>query len=119
MIEQYLNTETFTSRKELVARIGMCDRLVRDKISNLKLEKPVIYNSQTKGYRLAKDLSKLSREELVEEQILIQHCINDIESRKEVFNHKERTYIAYMKELEKFLFRRTNEELYGKTNSNI
>lgn len=114
MIEEYLNTETFTSRKELVAKTGMCDRAVRDKISNLKLEKPVIYNSQTKGYRLAKELSKLSREELIGEQLLIQHCINDIESRKEVFNQQERIYIAYMKELEKFLFRRTNEELYDR-----
>ncbi len=26
MIEEYLNTETFTTRKELVARTGMCDK---------------------------------------------------------------------------------------------
>lgn len=114
MIEEYLNTETFTTRKELVARTGICDRLVRDKISNLKLEKPIIYNSQTKGYRLAKDVSKLSREKIIDEILEVQHSRNDIVSRIEVFSKQLKTYDDYLKEADKYLLRRTSEELYDR-----
>lgn len=119
MIEEYLNTETFTSRKELVARTGLCDRKIRNMISQLKLEKPVIYNSQTRGYRLAKDLSKLNREELIKELLLVKHSIEDMESRKDVFNHQERTYIAYYEKGQEFLMRRTTEELHEKNTSTL
>lgn len=114
MIEEYLNTETFTSRKELVARTRMCDRLVRNKISNLKLRKPIIYNSQTKGYRLTKDLSKLNREELITEILEVQHSRNDIVSRIEVFSKQLKTYDDYLKEADRYLLRRTSEELYDR-----
>lgn len=114
MIEDYLNSETFTTRKELVARTGMCDRLVRDRISNLKLEKPVIYNSQTKGYRLAKDLSILNREELISEILEVQHSRNDIISRIEVFSKQLKAYDDYLNEADRYLLRRTIEELYEK-----
>lgn len=112
MIKEYLNTEQFTTRQELVVSTGYSDRKVRQMISDLKLIEPVIYNSQTKGYRLARDLSKLTREELIEELKLIDHCLKDIEARKDVFNKQERTYIAYKKVGEQFLMRRTTEELY-------
>lgn len=114
MIEEYLNSETFTTRKELVARTGMSDRVVRDKISNLKLEKPVIYNSQTKGYRLAKDLSKLNREQLIDEILEVQHSRNDIVSRIEVFSKQLEVYEDYLHGADRFLLRRTSEELYDR-----
>lgn len=114
MIEEYLNTETFTTRKELAARTGMCDRLVRDKISNLKLKKPIIYNSQTKGYRLTKDLSKLNREQLIDEILEVQHSRNDIVSRVEVFSEQLKVYDDFLEEADKYLLRRTTEELYEK-----
>lgn len=114
MIEEYLNSETFTTRKELVAITGMCDRLVRDKISNLKLEKPVIYNSQTRGYRLAKDLSKLSREEVIIEMLEVKHSKADIQSRIDVFQEQLKVYDEYLKNGEVILMRKTNEELYDR-----
>lgn len=99
-IEDHLNTEYFKSRKQLIQETGLTDRTVRDKISELKKEKPVIYNSQTKGYRLAKDIESLETlGEAQKELELIQHCINDIEARKEDMNKSERSYIAYSKVL--------------------
>lgn len=95
-IVNFLTTERFITRKELIELTGLNDRVIRNKISELKETVPVIYNSQTSGYRLAKDLSKLSPTELQEELELIEHCINDIEARKSVFNYQERTYIAYL-----------------------
>lgn len=100
-IEDYLNTEEFKTRGQLVKETGMTDRAVRKQISELKKIKPVIYNSQTKGYRLARNLDSFNTvEEAQEEMELIQHCINDMEARKRDFNMSERTYIAYKKRLE-------------------
>lgn len=100
-IEDYLNAEYFKSRKQLTEETGLTDRAVRDKISALKKEKPVISNSQTKGYRLAKEIQSIETlEEAHEEKKLVKHCINDIESRKEDLNKSERSYIAYLKGLE-------------------
>lgn len=100
-IEDYLNTEEFKTKQELLKETGITDRAIRHKISMLKKIRPVIYNSQTKGYRLARDIksfntAKEAREELEQ----IQHCINDIEARKRDMNKSERTYIAYKKKLE-------------------
>lgn len=100
MIEEYLNSETFISRGELRSLTGYKDRTIRKLISDLKMEKPVIYNSQTSGYRLAKDFSKLTEEEKQEEIRLIKHCIADIESRKKAFDMQLRIYIAYLKKAE-------------------
>lgn len=105
MIEDYLNSENFTTREELVAKMELSDRRIRRLISNFKLEKPVLCNSQTKGYRLAKKPNEMTIEELIIEMKLAQHCINDIESRKEVFNHQERVYIAYIKDCENAIMR--------------
>lgn len=100
-IEDYLSTEYFKSRKELAKETGLTDRAVRSKISQLKKEKAVIYNSQTRGYRLAKEIESLETlDEAKEEKGLIQHCINDIEARKTDMNKSERSYIAYLKRLE-------------------
>lgn len=105
MIEDYLNSENFTTREELVAKMELSDRRIRRLISNLKLEKPVLYNSQTKGYRLAKNPNEMTIDELINEMKLAQHCINDIEARKEVFNHQERVYIAYIKDCENIIMK--------------
>lgn len=100
-IEDYLSTEYFKSRKQLSRETGLTDRAVRNRISQLKKEKAVIYNSQTKGYRLAKDIEGIETlDEAQEEMGLIQHSINDIEARKADMNKSERSYIAYLKRLE-------------------
>ena len=101
-IQDYLSMFEFKTREQLVRETGLSDRTLRQKISDLKQKMPVIYNSQTKGYRLAKTINKeMSKEELEHEIKLIRHCINDIEARKDVFNKQEREYIAYLKVAEK------------------
>ena len=100
-IENYLSSEYFKSRKQLVKETGVTDRAVRNKISQLKKEKPVIYNSQTKGYKLAKEIEEIETiEEAKEEISAIRHCINDIEARKRDMSESEMVYIAYIKRLE-------------------
>ena len=99
-IEEFLNTEEFKSKQELADETGLSERCVRQKISELKLIKPVIYNSNTKGYRLAKNFIELNPDEFRKEIELINHCINDIQARNKVFNNQLRSYIAYKKAAE-------------------
>jgi len=113
-IKEYLDCSNFKTRKQLIKETGMTDRCIRRLISQLKVINTVLYNSQQSGYRLAKPLENLSREELIEELKLVNHCINDIEARKEKFNQQERQYIAYLEKGKEFLLKRTEEELYGK-----
>ena len=102
-VEDYLSTEVFKSRQKIAEETGLSERSVRKKISDLKLIRPVIYNSQTKGYRLARKIESIPVQELQQEIDLVSHCINDIQARKNVFNKQLRTYIAYLKSIEKFL----------------
>lgn len=109
-IEEYLNTQEFKTRGQLVYETGLTDRAVRRQISDLKKVRPVIYNSQTRGYRLAKDIKSFNTvEEAEEEKEQVQHCINDIEARKKDMNLSERTYIAYLKKLEEEIMLLENE----------
>ena len=47
-IKEYLSTEEFKTRQQLIKATGMNDRAIRNQISILKKTEPVIYNSQTK-----------------------------------------------------------------------
>ena len=102
-IENYLSKDRFTSKQEIAARTGISERLIRRKISELKLTKPIIFNSKTKGYRLAKDIEEMSKEELAAEVALIEYSANEINSRVKVLNKQLRSYIAYLKVAEKYL----------------
>lgn len=102
-IEDFLSADEFRSKQDIADITGLTERSVRHKISDLKMVKPVIYNSQTKGYRLAKNFLQIPLNEVKEEAELIQHCINDIQARKKVFDKQLRTYIAYLKALEKLI----------------
>ena len=104
-IVDFLNDKEFTSKQEIMAATGLNERTVRAKISELKKERVVIYNSQTKGYRLAKfiDPDRMSAEEIENELELIEHSLNDIKSRMKVFKKQMRKYIAYQKKVEKVL----------------
>ncbi len=95
-IEDYLNDKEFKTRTQLVAETGLSDREVRSRISELKLHKPVIYNSQTAGYRLVKNYKNLTHEELVLEIIEVQHSLNDIKARIESLEPQARIYEEWL-----------------------
>lgn len=101
-IEDCLHTDKFTSRHELMDLSNLSDRAVRRGISDLKLKKVVLYSSQQKGYRLAKRIEDLvTLDDVATEYAAVKHCINDIQARKKVFDKQLRTYIAYLKKIEK------------------
>ena len=113
-IEKYLNTEEFKTKEQLMSETGIkSERVVRQLISNLKKIRPVIYNSQTSGYRLSKDIKSFNTvEEAKAELQLIQHSINDMEARKRDFNMSERSYIAYKIKLEEEIVMLENQNHY-------
>lgn len=117
MIEQYLSPYKFTSRQEISLNSGLRDRTIRKRISELKLTKAVIYNSQTKGYRLRKtieELKLLSLDEIVQEMKLNRHSKNDILSRIDALKKEIAPYEEYGIDLEKEYLRKANEEMNKK-----
>lgn len=101
-IENYLSMNEFTSRKQLIAKTGLSDRIVRHKIRDLKLKKAVLYNSKTKGYRLAKTrerLNQLNISELANEMYLTEHTKRDILSRISKLSEEIDTYNEYIEQV--------------------
>lgn len=122
-IENYLSMNEFTSRKQLIAKTGLSDRVIRDKIRNLKLRRAILYNSKTKGYRLAKTrerLNQLNISELANEMYLAEHAKRDILSRISKLSEEVDTYNKYLEQvnliyLEKVL-KEQNEKRFIKDN---
>lgn len=107
-IKDYLSTEKYTTRKELVEATGFSDREVRSRISELKKKRVVIYSSQNTGYRLAKELKGLTKEEREKEVDLVKHSLNDCKSRTTQLNKQKRKYIAYIKKAEQIALEEEN-----------
>ncbi len=107
-IKDYLSTEKYTTRKELVEATGFSDREVRSRISELKKKRVVIYSSQNTGYRLAKELKGLTKEEREKEVELVKHSLNDCKSRTTQLNKQKRKYIAYIKKAEQIALEEEN-----------
>lgn len=108
-IKNYLSTERYVTRKELMEKTGLGDREVRSKISELKKERVVIYSSNKAGYRLAKELKNITREEREEEISLVTHSLNDCKSRTKQLNKQKRKYIAYLKKAEQIMLEENRE----------
>ena len=108
-IKNYLSTERYVTRKELMEKTGLGDREVRSKISELKKERVVIYSSNKAGYRLAKELKNITREEREEERSLVTHSLNDCKSRTKQLNKQKRKYIAYLKKAEQIMLEENRE----------
>lgn len=99
-IKNYLSTEKYTTRKELIEATKLTDREIRSRISELKKKRVVICSSQSAGYRLAKELKGLTKEEREKEVDLVKHSLNDCKSRTTQLNKQKRKYIAYIKKAE-------------------
>lgn len=94
----------------MVETTGLSDRKIREKISELKKERVVIYSSNKAGYRLAKELKNITREEREEEISLVTHSLNDCKSRTKQLNKQKRKYIAYLKKAEQIMLEENGEE---------
>lgn len=110
-IKNYLSSEKYTTRKELVEKTGLTDREVRKKISELKLRRVVLYSCQKSGYRLAKAIDKMTDEELESELEEVRHSLNDCKSRTQKLNKQKRKYIAYLKKAEQIMLERNQNHI--------
>ena len=109
-IKDYLSTERYTTRKELVEKTGLSDRDVRDRISELKKHRVVLYSSQRSGYRLAKELRSMTKEEREAEVKEVEHSLNDCKSRTKQLNKQKRKYIAYIKKAQQIDLEEENQK---------
>lgn len=107
-IENYLSATRYTTKQEIMEKTGLNERAVRNKISKLKEKRTVIYSSQTKGWRLAKEYSSMSKIEREEELNQIQHSLNDKRARVQVLKKQMRKDIAYIKKAEQIELEEAN-----------
>lgn len=87
---------------------GLNERTVRNLISKLKTKRVVIYSSQTKGWRLAKEYSSMAEIQRQEELEQIKHSLNDCKSRVKNIKKSMRKYIAYIKKAEQIELEENN-----------
>ena len=99
-IENYLSCFKYTTKQEICEKTGLNERRVRDMVSKLKEKRVVIYSSQTKGWRLAREYSSMSETERKEELRQIERSLNDKKSRDKQLRKQMRKDIAYIKKAE-------------------
>lgn len=107
-IENLLSATRYTTKQEIMEKTGLSERKVRDLVSKLKKKRVVIYSSQTKGWRLAKEYSSMSRIEREEELNQIKHSLNDCKTRVNDLKKSMRKYIAYIKKAEQIELEEAN-----------
>lgn len=107
-IKNYLSTEKYTTRKELIEATKLTDREIRSRISELKKKRVVIYSSQSAGYRLAKELKSLTKEEREKEVDLVKHSLNDCKSRTTQLNKQKRNILHISKKAEQIALEEEN-----------
>lgn len=96
-----LKITTPVTRSELQDAIGFSDRAVRNEVSSISKFHPVIAYSSRKGYRIAKDFSKLNVEEAAAEWLEVEHSLNELKARNRDINKRMKPLIAYQKKMEK------------------
>ena len=74
-IENLLSSNKFISKQEIMKITGLNERTIRNLVSKLKEKRVVIYNSQTKGWRLAKEYKSMSKIQREEEINQIKHTL--------------------------------------------
>ena len=101
LIYELIPSNEFITRSELKDLTKMGDRQIRNIISEIKQEHTIISLSSGKGYRRVRSSDNMTFEETLKEIDVIKHCINEINSRKKVYNKQLRQYIANLKVLQK------------------
>ena len=101
MIYELIPKTEFITRSELKDLTKLGDREIRRIISDIKQEHTIISLSSGKGYRRVRSSDDMTQKQMLEEIETIKHCINEINSRKKVYNKQLRQYIASLKVLQK------------------
>lgn len=101
LIYDLIPSDSYITRAELKDLTKLGDRQIRNIISEIKQEHTIISLSREKGYRRVRSSENMDEEEIKQEIDIIKHCINEIKSRKKVYNKQLRQYIANLKVLEK------------------
>ena len=103
-IVDLLLTDESKSKEELMEKLNIqSDRILRDVIAICSMHYPIIATSNRKGYRRAKDISKLTPAELEEEMDDVRHQINEHKSRIACLKKKMKPLVAWLKVAEKKL----------------
>ena len=102
--------KTTRTVEELSRKVGICERKVRDEINGIAKHYAVIRGSFQKGYRMARDFSKLSLEEMEEEAALVKKTASEFNSRIEDMKKPLKPLIAYQKQIEKEIFKRKQKK---------
>ena len=107
---ELIPNDRFITKFELIQLTGLSDRVLRDMVSHIKMNKTIISNCDKKGYKRGKGTELLKTIDDVEYELdIVKKSIKEINSRKKVYNKQLRQYIAYMKVLEKKLEELKNE----------
>lgn len=107
---ELIPNDRFITKTELIQLTGLSDRVLRDMVSHIKMNKTIISNCDKKGYKRGKGTELLKTIDDAEYELdIVKKSIKEINSRKKVYNKQLRQYITYMKVLEKKLEELKNE----------
>ena len=113
-----LNSNDFACKNEIAEALGWSERQVRREISKISMYYPVISKSNKKGYKLAKSIDLMGKEELGQEIKEVNNVANELQSRITQLKAKLKPLIAYKSVAEKKLENYDNIkiEIYRKEN---
>lgn len=98
---EILKSEKPISKWEMVEKLEMSERRIRDMISECSMYYAVLALSNKEGYRLARKIDEMNQEEKEKEAEEIRHQLNEFNSRIRVMKKRMKPLIAYLKVLEK------------------
>lgn len=89
------------SKWDIVEKLEISERYVREMISTCSMYYPVLALSNKEGYRLAKNINSMNQEEKNKELEEVKHQLNEFNSRIKVLKKRMKPLIAYLKVLER------------------
>lgn len=113
-----LNSKEYTDKQDIAYKLNISERKVRREISKVSMYYPVISKSNKKGYKLAKPIDLMGKEELIEEIKEVDNVANELQSRIRQLKAKLKPLIAYKSVAEKKLLNYDDIkiEIYRKEN---
>lgn len=103
IIYELIPKNRFITRKELVDKLNISDRLLRRYIAEIRKDHNIISLSSGKGYKRVKSVNEMTKEEIEEMYKTIKHQIAENNSRIKKLKYNLKEQIAYLKILEKNL----------------